>query len=106
MIKKDYIQMLIDENTADNQALYADVIDCLDIALSQEPDDFEITDTSLGAKELYQLIEKKAKETKARCIGPFEAAEIFAQHFGVSYVRPSKRMGKPQTELVNLEDFL
>lgn len=106
MKKNDYIKMLIDENTADKQKLYSDVIDCLDIALSQEADDFEIADTSLGLNELYKMIEKRAKETKTNCVGPFEAAELFAQHFGAKYVRLSKRISSPQTKLVNLEDFL
>ena len=106
MKKIDYIQMLVEENTADNQKLYSDVIDCLDIALSQEPDDFEIADTSLSAKELYAMIEKRARETKAKSIGPFEVAEMFAQHFGAKYVRLSKRTSTPSAKIINLADFL
>ena len=45
MKKREYIEMLMQDiatETDKNKRLYSDVIDCVDIALSGEPDDFEI----------------------------------------------------------------
>jgi hypothetical protein len=107
MKKQEYIEMLIQENTDEKKkSLYADVIDCLDIALSQEGDDFEVSDTSLGLEELYKLIEAKGRISPNHCVGPFETAELFAEKLGAKYVRPSKRATKPAVQVVNLEDFL
>ena len=109
MKKADYLQMLIEENNdTQTQKLYSDVIDCLDIGLSQESDDFEIEDTSIGLKELFGMIEKKAsaKGSGAKSVGPFEVAEMFAKKFGAKYTRLSKRTGTTGTQHVRLEDFL
>ncbi len=108
MNKNEYIEMLIAENTdTKTKKLYSDVIDCLDIALSQESDDFEIADTSIGLSDLFKMIEDKAKVDKSHCVGPFETAEMFAKKFGAKYVRASrKNVGNNDINLVNLEDFL
>lgn len=112
MKKKAYLEMLLNENNDDTtKKLYSDVLDCLDIALSQEPDDFEIVDTTIGLKELFSMIATKAKETRGvltgfQCVGPFEAAEMFAVKFGAKYERLSKKQTTPVTKLVSLEDFL
>ena len=106
MKKVDFLQMLVEENNdPKKQKLYSDVIDCLDLGLSQVPDDFEIEDTSVGLKELFDMVEKKARANGAQCVGPFEAAEMFATKFGATYTRLSKRTtaGTPH---VRLEDFL
>lgn len=106
MKKNEYIEMLLQENNGKNKTLYADVIDCIDIALSQEPDSFEIEDTSLGLEGLFALIEEKAKTDKTNCVGPFEAAEMFAAKFGAKYIRLSRRSCTSGADIVNLEDFL
>lgn len=107
MRRNEYIEMLLAENTEGaKQSLYADVIDCLDIALSQEADDFEV-DSSVGLADLFKLIETEAKEKKANCIGPFEAAELFAKRFGAKYERLSRRASLPSSSgILNLEDFI
>jgi hypothetical protein len=107
MNKNEYIDMLTQENTDEKKKnLYADVIDCLDIALSQEGDDFEIVDTSLGLAELFALIEARGRASKNQCVGPFEVAELFAEKFKAKYVRPSRRSKSVEIKSVSLEDFL
>ena len=92
MKKIEYIEMLIQENTDENKkSLYDDVIDCVDIALSQEDENFEIVNTSLGLSQLFEMIEKTARNNKKNCVGPFEAAEIFAKALGAKFVRASMR---------------
>ena len=108
MKKVDFLQMLVEENNDPaKQKIYRDVIDCLDLGLSQVPDDFEIEDTSVGLKELFDMIKKKAKSngSGAQCVGPFEVAEMFAAKFGATYTRLSKRT-TAGTSHVRLEDFL
>lgn len=110
MKKIEYLDMLVSENTeGENKGLYADVIDCIDIALSQEDDDFEVKDTSKGLKEFYKMLEDKARKESLKCIGPFQAAEIFAEALGAKYERLSKRMKEEPVKAfkaVSLEDFL
>lgn len=107
MKKNEFIEMLLQENTeSPMQKLYNDVIDCVDIALSQEPDTFEIADTSAGLADLFGIIETTAKKAKCTCVGPFEAAELFAKKFGAKYVRPSRRAAGTTPGIVNLADFL
>lgn len=108
MKKNEYMEMLIAENRdPKTKKLYSDVIDCLDIALSQERDDFEIIDSCIGLSDLFKMIEEKAKADKTHCVGPFETAEMFAKKFGAKYVRASRRnVGNNDINLVNLEDFL
>lgn len=107
MKKNDYIEMLIAENTDEKKKkLYSDVIDCVDIALSQEPDSFKIKDSSIGLPELFGMIESAARNGKCNCVGPFEAAEMFAAKFGAKYVRASRRgIAINPIAIVKLEDF-
>lgn len=107
MNKKEFLEMMIQDietEAENNKVLYSDVIDCMEIALSQSPETVEI-DSSRNVKDAFALIEKRAHEKKANCVGPFEAAEIIAEYLGVSYVRTSKKIKKPAS-LVNLEDFI
>ncbi len=103
MKKNEYIEMLLIDNktSGDKQKQFADVIDCVDIALSQTLDDFDI-DSKIGLDDLFKVIELAAKNNKCNCVGPFEAAELIAEKLGTVYVRASKRK---HTKLVNLEDF-
>lgn len=106
MNKYDYIKMLIQENNKpETQKLYADLIDCIDIALSQESVSFEIN-SSIGLNDLFQLIKDAAKKNSQHCVGPFEAAELIAQKLGASYRRPSRKFLGQTNGIVNLEDFL
>lgn len=106
MNKREYLDMLIKENEDEPlKALYGDVIDCLWLALSDVPDTFEIKDTSITPKQLYEILDTKAREESLKCIGPFEAAEIFANVFGTKFVRPSMKSTQTKTTRVNLEDF-
>lgn len=108
MNKKEYIQQLIvdNETTGNKKSIYNEVIDCVDIALSQTPINFEI-DSSIGLEALFAEIEKKAKENKqgnCSCVGPFEAAELIAAKLGTKYERISRKV-KSNNGMVNLEDF-
>ena len=50
MKKEEYIRMLLADNETEKQPqkeLNEAIIDCVDIALSQEPEDFEIEDTKI-----------------------------------------------------------
>lgn len=108
MKKHEYIQLLITDNetSGDKKALFNDVIDCVDIALSQTPNDFEI-DSSIGLEALFTEIEKKAKENQKNnigCVGPFEAAELIAKKLGTKYERITRKAAC-NNGIVNLEDF-
>lgn len=108
MNKHEYIQLLITDNetSGDKKAIYNDVIDCVDIALSQTSNDFEI-DSSIGLEELFAEIEKKAKENQKNnigCVGPFEAAELIAKNLGTKYERITHKAAS-NNGIVNLEDF-
>lgn len=107
MRKDEYIDLLIKDNrtSGDRQKLYADVIDCTDIALSQMPSDFEV-DSAIGLKELFADIEKAGRASPNRCVGPFEAAEIIAKKLGATYVRASMRKEQTGNDIVRLEDLL
>lgn len=104
MLKDEYIEMLIQDNetTGGKKKLYADVIDCTEIALSQTPNHFEV-DPSIGLEKLFEVIEAAGRNSPSRCVGPFEAAELIAKLLGTEYVRASRRK---ETKIVNLEDFL
>lgn len=107
MKKQEYIDMLIQENVDEKtKALYSDVIDCVDIALSQESDDFKVIDTSLGLSQLFEIIEKTARDNKKQCVGPFEAAEMFSKKLGANFVRASLRTKKTSNEVFELEDLV
>ena len=108
MTKTEYIEMLVQENTpGEKQAIYNEVIDTVDLALSQEPATFEVKDMSLGLPELFGIIEAHARSTHKNCVGPFEAAELFAKRLSAKYVRPSRGVAQiaPKIGIVNLEDF-
>lgn len=108
MKKNDFLQMMWQDNETEQEpkkTLYADVIECMALALSQSPDSFEVPDGKT-IKGAYELIEKRAKEKKTNCVGPFEAAEIIAADYGTTYERPSKQLtGQPKPK-VNLDDFM
>lgn len=108
MKKHEYIQLLITDNetSGEKKALFNDVIDCVDIALSQTSNNFDI-DSSIGLEELFAEIEKKAKENKKNnvgCVGPFEAAELIATKLGTKYERITHKAAS-NNGIVNLEDF-
>ena len=108
MKKREYIEMLMQDiatETDKNKRLYSDVIDCVDIALSGEPDDFEVNG-KISVQDLYKDIENKARTEKLQCVGPFEVAEMFAKKFGTSYKRLSAQIRPDNSKMVNLEDFI
>jgi len=115
MKKNEYLMMLCQDNeteTEPKKELHEAVLECTVEALSQTGDDFEI-DSKIGLSELYQVIETAGKESKARCVSPFRAAELIAQKLGVVYKRPldrvkaligeSKRISPAP---ISLEDFI
>lgn len=118
MKKLEYLQMLVEENTdKKTQALYNDIIDAVDIALSQMPDDFEVQNTKLGADDFYKVLQTEAQKLMAKqtdkkvpvCIGPFTAAELFAPMLGAHYQRATdrfkKKSGVGSKSVVRLEDL-
>lgn len=108
MKRREYIEMLMQDIETEaevNKRLYADVIDCVDIALQGENDDFEVDD-KISVQELYKDIENKARTEKLKCVGPFEVAEMFAKKFGTSYKRLSAQIRPDNSKMVNLEDFI
>lgn len=108
MRKNEYIDLLITDNETAGvkKKLYADIIDCTDIALSQEDDNFEV-DTTIGLEELWNLIQDEGKKDPNHCVGPFQAAELIAKRIGAKYIRASMRNTNMTntTDIVNLEDF-
>ena len=59
MKKEEYIRMLLEDNETEKQPqkeLNEAIIDCVDIALSQEPEDFEIKDTKIGLDTFWAAI--------------------------------------------------
>lgn len=107
MKKDEFLRMMWQDNETEQEpkkTLYADVIECMDIALSQASDTHEVP-SDRTAKGAYELIEKRGREKKAQCVGPFEAAELIAPYLGTTYERPSKRFASAKPK-VNLEDFL
>ncbi len=111
MNKQEYIEMLCQDNETQREpikTLYADVIDCVDISLSQMPSSFEIGN-QLSLQDLYKLMENKARELHdtndgVTSVGPFMAAELFANAFGAEYQRASRRITSQPVKR-NLEDF-
>ena len=108
MIKDEFLKMMYEDIATESEpkkSLYMDVIECMDIALSQSPSSFDVPaeKTVNGA---FELIEKRGKERQKNgvaCIGPFEAAEIIAEYLGSKYERASKRLAH---STVNIEDFI
>ena len=105
MNKIEYIEFLINSNLENtkNKKLYDDIIDCIDIALSQTSIDFEI-DSSISLEELYKVIENVGKNSISKSVGPFEAAELIAKKLGTKYTRSSRK--QTTNKIINLEDFL
>lgn len=108
MKKREYIEMLLqDTHTAgDKKGVYNDIIDCVEYALAQIPDDFDV-DGSVGLEDLFEAIKKEASKNRhGNCgsVGPFRAADIIAQKLGTSYTRASLR--KSDNNIVRLEDLL
>ena len=109
MKKSEYINHLLIDNqtTGDKQGLYADVIDCTEIALSQTADDFELDD-SIGLEALFEVISKAGRSAKNNCVGPFQAAELIATKLGTTYQRATKKFAetiKQSTDVIDIEDF-
>lgn len=102
MKAKEYIEMLKTENTEDStKELYAEVIECLEKCFSGDIETFEIKDTSLSCKDLYDAISKYARKNCLQCVSSATAAKIFAEMFNVK----TEIAEKPKTNTVNLEDF-
>ena len=109
MRKAEYINHLLIDNqtTGDKSELYADVIDCTEIALSQTADNFEIDD-SIGLEGLFAVISKAGQSAKNKCVGPFQAAELIATKLGTTYQRATKKFAetvKQSTDIIDIEDF-
>lgn len=107
MRKDEFLKMMWQDNETESEpkkTLYADVIECMDIALSQSPDTFEVPSDRTTA-DAYAAVEKYAREKKLQSIGPFQSAELIAGYLGTKYERPSKRLEAVKAK-VNLEDFL
>lgn len=111
MRKNEFLEMMwqdIETESEDKKALYADVIDCMDIALSQTADAFDIP-SDKTVKGAFDAIEKAARAKKngnVACVGPFEAASVIAEYLGTKYERASSRLSaKPQAK-VNLDDYI
>ncbi len=108
MKKDEFLKMMFDDiatETEPQKSLYTDVIECMDIALSQTPAAFDVP-ADKTVKGAFELIEKRGKERQKNgiaCVGPFEAAEIIAEYLGAKYVCASKRFGRTT---VNIEDFI
>lgn len=110
MLKDEFIKMMVEDNQTESEpkkSLYMDVIECMDLALSQSPADFDVpADKTL--KGAFALIEKRGRERRKNgvaCVGPFEAAEIIAEYLGTKFERASKRYAAPK-KTVKLEDFI
>ncbi len=106
MRKDEFLRMMVQDNetVSDPQkSLYADVIECMDIALSQSPADTVIADDKT-AEGAYKTVEEFARKNNRKSVGPFESTEIIAEYLGVKYERATKKFAKAPT--VNLDDLL
>lgn len=103
----EFLAMMAQDNATQpdkaKQTIYADVIDCMDLALSQSPSNVEIAPDK-NLKDAFALIEKDARGSGGNCCGPFRAAEVLSKYLGVKYCRASKRFAAGPT--LDLEDFL
>lgn len=107
MNKQEYIDMLVidNETSGDKKDLYDNVIECVELALSQMPSNFE-PNGSIGLEDLYDEIEKEARRRKKGacvCIGMYDAAEILAKKLGAQYARVARR--ESASDVVDLEEF-
>ncbi len=107
MRKDEFLRMMVQDNETEpdknKKALYADVIECMDIALSQSPADTGIADDKT-AEGAYKTVEEFARKNNRKSVGPFESAELIAEYLGVKYERAIKKYANPPT--VNLDDLL
>lgn len=109
MNKNEFLKMMcqdIETEKEPQKTLYADVIDCMEIALSQVSDTFEVPadKTVKGAFEKIEEFAKKNRQGNVGCVGLYEAVEIIAKYLGVKYERVSKRF-VPKSITLNLDDF-
>jgi len=103
----DFVEMMKQDNETrpSRKKLFADIIDCMEIALSQASDDVEV-DGSKTLDEMYKLIGEKAREKgNDGCCGPFMAAEVIAKYLGVSFVRNQKRFTASALPTIDLDDL-
>mgnify|MGYP001527233087 FL=1 len=108
MKKAEYIRMLIEDNATaaePQKEMNAAIIDCVDIALSQMPESFEVKDTGAGLAEFWTMIQKEGKASAAHCCSPIRAAELIAERLGAKYERASVRYAN-KSAVKRLEDFL
>ena len=79
MKKAEYIRMLIEDNATaaePQKEMNAAIIDCVDIALSQMPESFEVKDTSAGLAEFWEMIQKDAYDKILQMPGIFDAQKL------------------------------
>lgn len=110
MKKEEYIRMLLADNETEKQPqkeLNEAIIDCVDIALSQEPEDFEIKDTKIGLDTFWAAIREAGRKEASHCVSPLRAAELIAQKLGAKFERASRRLAEKPAEpkVVRLEDL-
>lgn len=110
MKKEEYIRMLLADNETEKQPqkeLNEAIIDCVDIALSQEPEDFEIEDTKIGLDTFWAAIKDAGRKEASHCVSPLRAAELIAQKLGAKFERASRRLAEKPAEpkVVRLEDL-
>ena len=104
MKPQEFIEMMRQDNDTrtSKKVLYENVIDCMEIALSQTPDTFDI-DGSKNVEDAFDLIATAGRKSEDNCIGPFTAAEMLAEYLGTKFIRANKRH---TAAVVSLEDFL
>lgn len=110
MKKDEYIRMLLADNATAGGAqkeLNEAIIDCVDIALSQETEDFEIEDTKIGLDTFWAAIRDAGRKEASHCVSPLRAAELIAQKLGAKFERASRRLAEKPAEpkVVRLEDL-
>lgn len=108
MKKEEYIRMLLADNETEKQPqkeLNEAIIDCVDIALSQMPEDFEIEDAKIGLNEFWAAIKDAGRKEPSHCVSPLRAAELIAQKLGAKFERASRRLAEKPAEpkVVRLE---
>lgn len=99
--------MLIEDNATaaePQKEMNAAIIDCVDIALSQMPESFEVKDTGAGLAEFWTMIQRRQSERGA-LLFPIRAAELIAERLGAKYERASVRYAN-KSAVKRLEDFL
>ena len=82
MKRDEYLKMLLQDVEGEKEPekeLYEAVLECTAEAISQMLPDFEV-DAKIGIDELWKAIRDKGRESKAKCVSPFTAAEIIAEN--------------------------